>query len=956
MFRHLQYGGLAILLAFLFISCENDQPTSPGDFSTDQPLILHVSDFDHAIIAQEEELYPIAFEIQVTDTSGEPIEEALVDLNVVSGFGGIAPAQALTNSEGIIEALYFVNVPYGDSETVIRAYAGTDSVSETVYLHGDAVPVEISLSTLFDTLDLFYGLPYTGEVTAQVLDKRGNGVGDRNVHVSLIEGEASVAGMLNTGENGSGVSSFTLDGLWFGELKLAATLIQESPEYSESALLEAIAEDRGINSDQLQRALRYQPSPVPKSLIQRYTAGADDRLISDTLSITIQLARQIGLSFLTPDLNFKTYTGVDRSVVKVKLSDEEGRSLTNETIELSCDNEIARVQNLVRTDADGIAESEVILTGTPGNTAITACFSSLSLSDSIQLSVEERLPGSVSLVFLDHIGNIWADSSYTTKTTVLGEDGEPVVGVFVKLDSIIDSTLSDSFETDASGKAFIEYTPDQGGLEALRSKLVGFDQKSPNRHFIVHEEPVDFTGEFVSDTSSDTRHICDYFFRFVDANGVAIPGENISLNITMGWLNSKMITTDDDGKGMVSVFWDGEITPAVLSMYWKNYSKHIQLDLKKQVEINSLQADFSNLIISACNTGAIDTTSTLNIRAFDKWDNPLRNNQKVFVELINEPDTPEGASINLRGPLDSLIVSEGSGSATIYAGRQSGGKLVRVYSWRDEARQDTIDVILPALTVRPGQPFSIRVNVNNAGDERPNNSWAIEVSARVKDHNDNPIEDDIPVIFSLDPEIAHVGVGYTGNHNQYGDSIPGSAFSELIYNSLNTFDTLTIRAEVNANGGILRDERAHVLPLQEGELVLNVDPQAYFFERDDQDTCDIRAWAVLRDGHGVLINNVPIIFNATRARFYWLNHRTDEFVGFFPGASRKYTGWRGEEYNFEHNDEDGTATVHLRGTQFDFILQDWWPEELEVNVQIIAYVEGYQEVIADPKIVSFSLH
>ena len=96
----------------------------------------------------------------------------------------------------------------------------------------------------------------------------------------------------------------------------------------------------------------------------------------------------------------------------------------------------------------------------------------------------------------------------------------------------------------------------------------------------------------------------------------------------------------------------------------------------------------------------------------------------------------------------------------------------------------------------------------------------------------------------------------------------------------------------------------------------------------------------LEDGHEVLINNAPVLFNSTMGRFAWYDQENRRYVFFDemdpPQPPIVYTEW-------------DWATICLQGGLDDF----WIPDEQEVEVQIDARVLGY-DVAADPVIVVIS--
>ncbi len=329
----------------------------------------------------------------------------------------------------------------------------------------------------------------------------------------------------------------------------------------------------------------------------------------------------------------------------------------------------------------------------------------------------------------------------------------------------------------------------------------------------------------------------------------------------------------------------------------------------------------------------------------------------VVFELLDEPPPPRGCNINNHGRIDSAATSNGEATVTLYAGTQSGGRLLRVYTWADESRMDTLS-ILCRFMVLGGEPAMIDIDVNNEGEDRDGGCWAIEVSARVFDEWINPVRDGIPVEFTCD-SVAHIGPSWTGNESRNGSRERGVAYATMIYNSAATFDTLTITASIRVQGGRVTAEREHILPLNEGSLALYVTPGNW--DIDENETACFRCIAVLTDGHEVWINNGPILFTSTRAYFHWYNYVRNCYIEYRihdepPELVIKYTGWHidwGNAYA-AYREEPGEATVYLIGNEEDFFLGD--PLQEEVSVTINAEVFGYEGVEADPSVVYVTRH
>mgnify|MGYP002725661182 CR=1 FL=1 len=259
--------------------------------------------------------------------------------------------------------------------------------------------------------------------------------------------------------------------------------------------------------------------------------------------------------------------------------------------------------------------------------------------------------------------------------------------------------------------------------------------------------------------------------------------------------------------------------------------------------------------------------------------------------------------------------------------------------------RNTISAIVSTVAVVSGPPFRLDVDVNNFGHDAGGGLWMIEVSARVWDVYRNPVADNTAVVFTVEPQNSTITSGVTGNENQNGSVSPGTAFVQLYYNSVNTFDFLEISAVVTTEDGEITGSRDHILPLQQGYLELNADPSNWMFG-DDREEVFIRCWVVLNDGHGITINNAPILFSSNRAKFGWMD-LNEQMHMYYPDPVRKYTGVRDQA----NDEEPGVATVYLVAEEQDIFLD---PETLEFNVRVEASVEGYSDIYAEPKWIAFT--
>ncbi|MBM3325644.1 MAG: hypothetical protein FJY65_01490, partial [Calditrichaeota bacterium] len=218
-------------------------------------------------------------------------------------------------------------------------------------------------------------------------------------------------------------------------------------------------------------------------------------------------------------------------------------------------------------------------------------------------------------------------------------------------------------------------------------------------------------------------------------------------------------------------------------------------------------------LISVRGVGGTET-SALTAEVLNAIGEPVDEEKTVIIDLLREPPLPQGGQIDGHGQRDSTRTVEGIARAGLNAGTQIGAKLVRVYTWRDNNRRDTVSVTASPVAVISGPPFQLDVDVNDKAVNAGGGAWICEVSARVWDIHRNPVANNIPVVFTVDPQIATISAGLTGNRSRAWNSIPGVAFADLIYHSVNTFDEITISAEVHTTGGMITGTREHKLPLQ----------------------------------------------------------------------------------------------------------------------------------------------
>jgi hypothetical protein len=334
----------------------------------------------------------------------------------------------------------------------------------------------------------------------------------------------------------------------------------------------------------------------------------------------------------------------------------------------------------------------------------------------------------------------------------------------------------------------------------------------------------------------------------------------------------------------------------------------------------------------------MNSTSIVSAIVLNGLGEPITEDVDATFELIREGNF-QGQLGRLNGNGDIEVVETVNGIAVVGFNAPGQVRFNRMQpieiSVSDLDNNVISEIVRPVIILTNNIPFQIEINLNSTnGIDVGGGAWEIEISANVWDMDRNPVADGIPVVFTVEPEIATVEAGITGNQSNLGYSEHGVAFANLVYNSLNTFDEIEISAQAIGNRGQIRHSHEINLPLQQGKLELNIDPGNWQFNEDNEDAV-IRCWALLKDGHGVLINSAPIHYTVSKSQLWWHNIEINEYESFFPEPAIKYTGI----VDRQNDDSPGIATVYLRGRERDFFFD---PFTMQTEVLLEAKVLGYE--------------
>ena len=994
MSRQMYVGGMAFVLMILFLSCKNNQPVSPPI----QPeLTVHINGLDGAITAPEGQLYTTDFEVHVSDQFSVPVEGVPVDLWVESGPGDVTLGADATNRNGVVEAFYAVIVPIGSNVTVIKASSEFDTTEAVILLTGEPVPAGIAL-TCEEIITTRYNIPHEAELNAAVVTSGGAPVPGVYVQFELVSGQAQVGGVVETDDEGIAITEIVVDGTWFGDLIVSATVVEPPGTLTSNSSVSSLT----LNSRQT------------KHLIDQEAVYAE-------IVIPVRLESPVHLRFVTPDADVSVSVTLDRLTVRAQLTDEDQYPVVGVPLLLTVDDEIGSfVSAEPVTDENGFATTDLVLGGNVGVGTAEVRFIPLNLSDSFNIEVTDGMRGIAEMRIINPGQAIWADSSYTVEVQVLDHLGVGIVGVGTRLSSVLGEPEGVEIPTDGNGIAPHDYMPLRGGEERLNVESDDVELLQPPLEFTVYEAPLSLTGTLEYDLSGDPYKEFNYRFRIVDVLDQGIRGEQLRFEVSSGWLDRRDATTDWNGDGVVGIFWDGQSpVNGELTVYWREqvFRRPFQFraGLPHHIEMS------------------YDGSGLVSARVLDEFDNPVERGTQVRFAVVtgratitpsaftdsdgyaysrfspgifNEPVEIEATSGEARGlirieplpdpfswwlelsasPIDILVAGHGEAStATLTA---------RLYDGFNNPVETPVPIVFE-LVREPPEPLGC--NINNRGQKDTVLTVQGEAQAFVNagtqigpimlraytlDEEGNPTDveamnSNVAVvagppasieIYVHNADNPGFGIRYfdinlrpfdrfhnrvSENWNIYiGDtcvSQEGGGWTHRVYyRSTQAFDTLTIRAVIDTLDIFVSAEREYILPLVEGQLELHVEPDHWEFITDaPHDSLHVRVRAVLTDEQDNLINNAPILFSSNRARFFY--QIEDEFFRFNPDPSIRYTGPGNDGANefiqvFD-DDPDGTAVVWLRGSMHDFFLD---PFTLEVTVQIEARVVGYGAVAADP--------
>lgn len=719
------------------------------------------------------------------------------------------------------------------------------------------------------------------------------------------------------------------------------------------------------------------PNPDEQRVVATVVASLPGTATQKTAQITIEkFSSDVGTLQLFASTNvIYADGGVTRADLQALLKDADGQVMSGKQITFTSDH--GTVNSPVMTDSSGVARAVFSDIGLPSvdennnpvPALIFARYGPMELEAWVEITILEQNPiGQITLITGSNDMIAGRGDSTSVTATCLQENGDRAPdGTQVTFTCIRGRFTADQvYVSGGIGQAQSFYiSGSRSGVDILRAFVVNNRGESVDtvwsNEVLITLRPgspsrvsVDASPRVLP--TNDPNAFSEITATVTDtvSNPVA-PGTLVNFVSTLGVIPASAVT---DTLGQAKVRLTAGVNSGYAEVTATVQSPAGPIEGRTTVQFvagnpNSIELTADPLEIQVRGTGGIES-ATLTATVRDPNGNLIGGSVPVYFELIRQPPEPRGCNINDRGSTDSALTANGIARATLNSGTQSGAVLIRAYTWRDpDTRLNLVEVTNSTVQVVAGPPDLLDIDVNDDGEDAGGGAWSVEVSARVYDFYRNPVANRIPVAFTVDPDIATIAPGHTGNEGRNGVPTAGLAYAEMIYNSNNTFDTLEITAVVETEEGAREGQHTHTLPLQEGSLQLNVAPQNRMFDRNEpDDVATITCFVVLTDGHQILINNGPILFTSSRGGLWYRDFQGRYHEYEEPMPAIKYTGWRPPR-NPGYNEQDGQATVFLRGVMDDFFLD---PFTLEVTVQIDAGVVGYDDVTADPGFVFMTRH
>ncbi len=891
-----------------------------------RPASLIIEPQDREFIVGSEESFELPIKATIRDIFGNAVQGInlrfglMVDSSIVGSrvFGTMTQANS-TNANGESVSVFRPNGEYGRQKIFCQINEPGGFLSEIRNETSIAIlPLENQINFFRiqsdrELMNISPAQPETARVNITIRDLHNNGLGGIRPEISVNIG--GLRGSALTNENGQAEMLYVVDHL-------------DIPDTATVAII------RGT---------------IPRTTWE------------SRASITLMpvAASNPELSLMTDTHVIYADEGVTAANLTAVIRTESGDPLPNQLVEFSTTHGIAL--SPIRTDENGYARSiftdvgqaSVDEDGNPDSSIVTARIRILNLESTVRIMIHPF--DNITSFTLRPESNtipIGEDNSMQIRARIMKAGNIPIRDGFQVNFTSISGRISPPTAYTTMGEALSEYFPPLFvGVDTLQAWIISDGEIMtastaiqitpgiPGR-ITVSADPEIIIANDPNSFSNISASVFDEYNNPVES------GIRVLFETTLGTIQ-QAVSTDENGVAIAQLRSGIRTGIAVVTASVRAGDEILSSDVNVTIahgEIAFLELEADPAQIAVPEGGAGERT-TLRAILRDGNGNLVEVPKSVIFELQGEPMPPLGCIFLDNSQRFITQTNTGVAVARLESGRLAGMKRLRVYSFRDQAQQDTVEANIQVLVI-PGMAIDVDMNYSMTGWDAGNPIWGINVVAMVYDRWGNPIPDGTPVDFEIEPEIAEISNGSVGNRNRAGESHPGMAFTVLTYESGRTFATVDVLATIETPDGRVSGDIDFQLPLQNGHLTAAANVGNWHFE-EGQENANIEISAVLRDGHDELINNGEVVFSTDAGHLRWYNLQTEEFEELDRSNAPRITGL----IDPENSEEPGTATIYFQATA-DEIFQD--PEDVQQRIFIDVRLHHYAGIEVDPIILLFT--
>lgn len=564
------------------------------------------------------------------------------------------------------------------------------------------------------------------------------------------------------------------------------------------------------------------------------------------------------------------------SEIEVKVKDEDGFAVTNETVTFRSD--IGNLIYEVQTDSMGIAQTTFWDNGELGLATVEAFVADKVASVAVAI---EEVPEIETLNLNFNSSQLNIDETTLIRAVCQNEVGNVPDGTLIVFEtdlgffqSLTGNDLGTATQVSTSnGVAKVNFNASsQKGKANITSTVGGVSVSdeitihpgSPKHMYLTPE-----VNQIQANSGQDvliTARVEDKYHNAVES------GVGVDFTTDLGSVN-EFDNTDSLGIAE-TIFSPGLAAGSALIEAVADSAQASTVISIISDDVYSIEFAFSGQVdIQVAGTGGQESFE-FQVNLYDVNGNLIDYPETVWFKFMNGPD---GTNINNQVFLpsdDSLSVESSNGHAivSISSGLESGTVTLQAYAYND------VDNIVSAtksnIVVHSGPPSTVDISIggHDTGEDMGGGVWQVECAAFLNDTHGNPVDYATAVYFSLDENISFASIyapAYVGNENANGDSTDGVAFTRMNYEGTHTNDDITIYVEVsNTIPGQpnFTDSTTVVLPIQFPTIDITAVPSHVDWYEIPSTTPEYQSTEVrltVKDGQNNPIDNQIVHFSST---------------------------------------------------------------------------------------------